>query len=185
VETRYRMGAFLEFARQEEVPGIHILKWRRRKRPTGHTQKILLKTPSQIVSVTEEKVLRQVHHLVQSLIPQFGDLAIGQTQSNRALSAIPHGEEDGGGVVAVVGGVEARGGGRFRVLRIGSRFGTFGRFERKCFGALDGINAIPADAPHLGPFRDQREVVTIQKSHEAKYAIGLAHGLEAASPSSS
>ena len=79
LETGEVVGTILQFSRQEEIPRKHIFEGRRRKRLTGVGQEILLQASCQIVCVRKEKVLGQVHYLIQSLIPQFGNLSIGET----------------------------------------------------------------------------------------------------------
>lgn len=50
------------------------------------------------VRVREVKALGEIHHLKETLVPQLGNLSVGETQSDTALAAVPHGKQDGRGI---------------------------------------------------------------------------------------
>ena len=183
IKARYGVGALFELAGQEEIPRVHILKRRWGERSARSAEEILLQTARQVVRVAEEEVLREIDHLVQSLIPQLRNLAIAQSQSHGTLPAIPHGEQHRRRVAAEVGGVEARRGG-VQGVRVGGRarrgLPALGRLERERLDALDRVYAVPPDVPHLGPLRYQRQVVTVQEPHKPQYAVRLGYRLQPA-----
>lgn len=119
---------------------VHVLERGRRKRPSRHSQEVLLQAPRQVVGVAEEEALREVHDLVEPLVAKFGDFAVRQSQSHGPLAAIPHGQEHRRRVragyvrVGVVGiavvevrAVHGRRRGRLR---------SFGGLQGEGFGAL-------------------------------------------------